>query len=252
MMDVLLIRLEGPLMSFGATSVDQIGPTLEYPGRSLLTGLFANALGWSHGDFGRLDRLQERLLYAARQDRHGQKLQDFQTVLLGSEHLREGWTTRGFAESREGGSSKATHIRYRHYIADAAYTVAVVLDSPEESPTLLDLAQAMQRPERPLFIGRKPCLPSAPMFLGMRETEDLLAALKEEPVAQGPQPLAGRRVSRSGLYPVWHEVDTERADGGALALPVCVERDWANQIHVGRRFVRQLQLRVEEVTDERA
>lgn len=251
MMDVLLIRLEGPLMSFGATSVDQIGPTLEYPGRSLLTGLLANALGWVHPDFDRLDRLQERLLYAARQDRPGQRLQDFQTVALGSEHLREGWTTRGIAEGREGGSSKATHIRYRHYIADAAYTVAVALEGPDEWPTVQDLAEAVQRPERPLFIGRKPCLPSAPMFLGVRRTQDLVAALREEPVAEGAQ-TPGRRNSRPGVYPVWLEVDKERADDGTLALPVCVERDWANQIHVGRRFVRQLQLGVKEVTDERA
>ncbi|EQD38829.1 CRISPR-associated protein, Cas5e-type, partial [mine drainage metagenome] len=39
----LLIRLEAPLMSFGATAVDARGVIQRWPAASLLTGLCANA-----------------------------------------------------------------------------------------------------------------------------------------------------------------------------------------------------------------
>ena len=53
-------------------------------------------------------------------------------------------------------------------------TVALRLEPDGEEPTLDDLAQALQEPARPLFIGRKPCLPSTPLY---RETVDAGSAL---------------------------------------------------------------------------
>ena len=70
-MDVLILRFDAPLMSFGAPIVDNQGEIQPYPALSMMTGLLGNALGFDHSEFDRLERLQERLRYASRQDRRG-------------------------------------------------------------------------------------------------------------------------------------------------------------------------------------
>jgi len=54
-MKALILRLDAPLMSFGGVMIDQHGFIERFPGTSLLTGLVANALGWGHGDYERLE-----------------------------------------------------------------------------------------------------------------------------------------------------------------------------------------------------
>ncbi|WP_082411796.1 type I-E CRISPR-associated protein Cas5/CasD, partial [Methylogaea oryzae] len=98
-MDILLLRFDAPLMSFGGVMVDQHGPTERFPGLSLLAGLFGNALGYRHGDAEALEALQARIEYAARWDVEPQALLDYHTVDLGQPKMREpGWTTRGEPE----------------------------------------------------------------------------------------------------------------------------------------------------------
>lgn len=95
-MDILLLRFDAPLMSFGTVMVDQHGPIDRFPGLSLLAGLFGNALGYRHGDGPALDALQSRIEYAARWDIEPQPLLDYHTVDLGQPKMAEpGWTTRG-------------------------------------------------------------------------------------------------------------------------------------------------------------
>jgi CRISPR system Cascade subunit CasD len=242
-LDVLLLRLDAPLMSFGGVRVDEKGVTAAFPGRSMLTGLLANALGFSHHDDERLQRLQERLRYAVRRDLRGRLVTDFQTVDLGQDFLREGWTTRGVPEGRAGGSAKTgTHIRYRDYWADAVFTVALTLDPAGEDPRLDDCARALAEPERPLFLGRKPCLPSAPLLLGAVRAGSLVEGLSAAV-------LDHRAQSEDGRFAAWWPEEGERApaaEEGRL-LPVTDERDWRNQIHVGRRFVWESFLREDEV-----
>jgi CRISPR system Cascade subunit CasD len=153
-MRALILRIEGPLMSFGDVAIDEIRPTRRLPTRSMLTGLLANALGYAHRDVAALDRLQERLRFAARLDREGQGLVDFQTAELGKDDPL--WTTRGTPAERAGGvaSYSGPALRYRHYRADAALTVALTLVPVEEMPDLAALEAALRRQERPLFIGR--------------------------------------------------------------------------------------------------
>ena len=141
----LLLRFDAPLMSFGGVVVDMHGVTMDFPGRSLLVGLFGNALGYDHGDALQLTELQQRLRHAVRQDRRGQPLADFQTASLGQPFLEAGWTTTGKAEARRGGSAKkGTHIRHRHYVTDAVFTIAVELVPPDDFPTLDELANALE------------------------------------------------------------------------------------------------------------
>ena len=165
----LILNLEAPLMSFGGETVDNLGVIRPFPAVSMLTGLLANALGWRRVDRQRHQDLQDRIVFAARIDResHGSlSMQDFQTAHLGAND--KGWTTRGAPDERAGGANtyNSPHLRYRDYHVDMRVTVALRLDPADGNPTLEGLATALDEPMRPLFIGRKPCLPSAPLFGG--------------------------------------------------------------------------------------
>lgn len=209
-MNILLLRLEAPLMAFGGVAVDSLGVIDELPSASLLTGMLGNALGYRRTEARRLQSLQDRLRYAVRIDRSGQRITDYQTADLNKDD--SGWTTRGVPEGRAGGQGtyEGQHQRYRDYHADAAATVALTLDPTNHSSELFSLAEALDHPVRPLFIGRKPCLPSERIVIGVVEETTLLDALQKAPLAidadavprhfsRQPGPADARSVSVHGL-----------------------------------------------------
>lgn len=229
-MQILLLRLAGPLMSFGTTRVDQMGSIQEFPGLSLLAGLLGNALGYSHAESDKLESLQACIRYAVRRDRGGARITDYQTVDLGQSFLVDtGWTTLGVMAERKGASGETTHIRFRDYWADAVFTVALTLRPGKASLSLDDLAHALAEPERPIFIGRKPCLPTEPILIGKVDASSLLDALIRAPFS--PRHEDGVRIA------AWWPED-ESVEQACQVLCVTDERDWANQIHVGRRLMR--------------
>ncbi len=228
-MDALILRFDAPLMSFGGVMVDQHGPTDRFPGLAMLTGLLANALGYRHGEFDRLQALQGRIQYAARWDVEPEHIVDYHTVDLGQEKMRHpGWTTHGKIEHRAGGPGAkfGTHQRYRHYWANGVMTLAIALDE-EGNPNLNELETALHQPARPLFLGRKSCLPAAPVLLARVQAANVLEALCGYPahprMAEGDETLAACWPIDipGGIHP--HIVS--RYD----------QREWRNQIHAGRR-----------------
>jgi CRISPR system Cascade subunit CasD len=237
--EFLLLRLEAPLMAFGGPMVDHIGRTRQFPGQAQITGLLGNALGYHHADADALEALQGRLLFAAALVRPGEPLRDYHTVDLGQLHLTgTGWTTRGAAETRGGASGEATHIRHRWYLADALVLVALTLAPADAAPRLADLGAALDRPVRPLFIGRKPCLPTAPLSLGLVRAVDAEAALHEALARCGDAVRSGRRRAESGIH--------VEADARLTADVTAAEkeadrpvdrRDWRNQMHTAERAV---------------
>lgn len=233
-MRALVLRFDAPLVSFGGPMVDQNGVVQTFPGLSMLTGLIANALGWDRRDHERLARLQDRVRFAARVDRRGEALVDYQTVDLGMEWMRPeaaGWTTRGRVAERGGASGEGTHQRYRHYRADSAHTVVLALEG-EDAPSLDELAAALRGPARPLFIGRKCCLPAGPLLLDVLEADGLLAVLAAVPRARGAD---------HGLLPAtwWDGDDSSAAAGESRVVAVTDEREWRSGVHVGRRLMRE-------------
>lgn len=232
-MDLLLLRFDAPLMSFGGVMVDQHGPTDRFPGVSMLAGLLGNALGWRHGNADALESLQARIEFAARWDLAPEPLLDYHTVDLGQAKMRgSGWTTHGIPEHRDGAAAAfGTHQRYRHYWANGVMTLALTLLG-EGLPTIRSLAIALQTPARPLFLGRKTCLPAAPLLLGQIDAPDVLTALRQVPRAQRP-----RRSAPPGMEACWPAY----LDGAGPSQEVAIHdrRDWHNQIHAGQRRRRE-------------
>jgi CRISPR system Cascade subunit CasD len=194
----------------------------------MLAGLLGNALGWDHRDTAKLQRLQARLRFAARWDAEPEPLLDYQTVDLGHEFLVDtGWTTRGRLEKRAGDKTNATgtHIRYRHHWANGVLTIALALEG-NGAPTLDDLDRALCTPARPLYLGRKPCLPAAPILHARREASGVKVALAAEPLAD----IGSRRRPRK-ITALWPVDEGE----GAMVEERFDARDWANNIHMGSR-----------------
>ena len=223
----LLMRLEAPLIAFGGETIDNYGVIRDFPALSMVTGLLANALGYRREESELHDRLQNRLVVGARLDSEVQRLTDFQTAQLGA--ADKGWTTWGAPEERRGGadSYKSPHLRYRDYHASLNVLVALRLNFADEAPTLDDLAEALDHPARPLFIGRKNCLPSRRIFAGWQEADNVLHALQ---TAQLPEKISGLRLQ-------WPEGEGKLSNDRPLDL--CDERNWHSGVHGGWRPVRE-------------
>lgn len=227
----LVLHLEAPLVSFGGAAIDHVGITRDFPAASMLTGLIANALGLLRTDSIAHQRLQDRLVFAARLERESalSVLTDTQNAQLAKND--KGWTSWGTPEGREGASYGAPHRRRRDYHTDANVTVVIRLERTDEPPSLDDAASALARPARPLFIGRKSCLPSAPIWRG----EEVHASTAYDALRSIGAPLPGNRRLRAlwpaGEGPSLNEPEVSRV----VALPDL--RNWRTGLHGGTRNV---------------
>lgn len=154
----LVLRLAGPLQSWGTTSRFNRRETDDRPSKSGIVGLLAAAQGRRRSD--PIDDLVS-LRLGVRVDRPGTILRDYHTVsdwrgrpLLATAVSRQG---------RQSGTSpkKYTHVTRRFYLEDAVFVATV-----SGSQTLLEvLAAAIRRPMYPLALGRRACVPTQPIML---------------------------------------------------------------------------------------
>lgn len=225
----LILRLEAPMIAFGGVTIDHVGVTRDFPAASMLTGLIANALGWERTERAAHQELQDRLVFAVRRERENTlgPLIDMQNAQLRKDD--RGWTTYGTPEGRDGATYGSPHRRQRFYHADLCVTVVLRLEPPDALPDLDILTKAFKFPARPLFIGRKSCLPSAPMLSG-----EICASSAHQALLRIPA-LDGAREPMRALWPV-HEGPT---DGEEVhrSLAFADLRNWRTGLHGGTRIV---------------
>ena len=221
----LVLRFEAPLLAFGGVRIDQVGPTREFPAASMLTGLLANALGLHWRDWQAHQQLQDRLVFGVRWEREGEAgpLVDIQNARM--EKSDRAWTWRGEPESRAGASYGGPHRRHRSYLMDAALTVAARLAPSDTGPDLDALAAALERPARPLFIGRKGCLPSQPLLRGRVQAGTAYEALTVI------EPLDAAAPDGRAQWPLGE------GPGGDGVFDLCDLRNWRTGLHGGVRKV---------------
>ena len=218
----LKLDIAAPMMAFGGVAIDHVGPTRNFPAASLLVGLFGNALGWHWRDRPAHQDLQDRLVFASALIAEGRVLTDTQNAKL--EKNDRGWTTWGAPEGRDGASYDAPHRRRRDYLCDAE-VLAVCRLSPGAAPDTEALAAALAYPARPLFLGRKSCLPSRPLHGGWVEGETAHAALAAALPGNGPaQPVRAQ----------WPEGE---GPPGSRRLDLADLRNWRSGLHGGSRPV---------------
>lgn len=168
-MPTLLLRLQGPMQSWGTTSrFDERDTQLE-PSKSGVLGMICAAIGRDRSEA--VDDLAA-LSMGVRVDREGVPMRDYQTatgVVIASGKVEPGRTV----------------VSPRFYLSDAAFLVG--LESTDRS-LLERIHQALLTPFWPLSLGRKSFVPGSPPYLAdaLRE-RGLLEALENYPRLAPPQ-----------------------------------------------------------------
>ncbi|MFK8909819.1 type I-E CRISPR-associated protein Cas5/CasD [Streptomyces sp. YS-3] len=144
-MSVLLLRLAGPLQSWGAAARFARRSTENAPTKSGVLGLLAAAAGRPRtADLSDLAALR----FGVRIDQPGSRLRDFHTA-------------------HHDDSGKAMPLSERFYLTDAIFVAGV-----EGDKTLLQrLHEAVRSPRFLPYLGRRSCPPSRPIEMGP-PTED--------------------------------------------------------------------------------
>ncbi len=156
-MAVLLIRLVGPMQSWGLVSRFSHRDTAREPSKSGVIGLLCAALGASRDDDALVACLAA-LPMGVRVNREGVPDVDFQTI--------GGGTVGGdpYGVARAQGGSGGTLLSCRDYLADADFLVGLHGDDA----ALLDrLDAALRNPHWPLGLGRRSYVPSVPPAAGV-------------------------------------------------------------------------------------
>ena len=146
-MPTLLLRLSGPMQSWGTTSRFDQRETGKEPSKSGVLGLLAAALGIDRDNWEDLEPLT-RLTMGVRHDRPGVLKRDYQTAQN--------------IISADRSKVHATAVTTRDYLADAVFLVG--LEGGDR--TLLERAlAALQSPVWPLALGRKSYVPAESVWL---------------------------------------------------------------------------------------
>lgn len=167
-MPTLLMRLVGPMQSWGTTSRFDERDTGKEPSKSAIIGLLAAAMGIDRESWIDLEPLA-RLAMCVRHDRPGIPKTDYQTA---------GCATSDTMIKASGAQSSDGVVSTRHYLADAAFLVAL------EGQDLLLLSRAnesLKNPVWPLGLGRKSYVPSESIWI-----HDVIESSAHEVLATWP------------------------------------------------------------------
>ena len=157
-MSTLLLRLVGPMQSWGTTSRFDQRDTGKEPSKSGVIGLVAAALGIDRENWTDLEPLT-RLSMGVRNDRPGMPKRDYQTA----QHII----------SADRSKVHDTAVTTRDYLADAAFLVGLA----DDDRVLLDrIHKALSNPVWPLALGRKSYVPSEQVWM--------LDALQDTPLRE--------------------------------------------------------------------
>ncbi|NEX23036.1 type I-E CRISPR-associated protein Cas5/CasD [Thiorhodococcus mannitoliphagus] len=168
-MPTLLLRLAGPMQSWGTTSrFDERDSQLE-PSKSGVLGLICAAMGRDRAE--PVDDLA-RLRMGVRVDREGLLMRDYQTAT-------------GVVSAGGKVDLKRTVVSPRYYLADAAFLVGL---EGEDQALLQRIDAAIRKPMWPLALGRKAFPPGAPIWLEQGSTDlGLRDALLSAPRIAAPR-----------------------------------------------------------------
>lgn len=157
----LALRLEGPLQSWGFEDRFARRKTALLPTKSALIGLICAALGLPRGGeqeriwLPRLNALQ-LLVLATHEENHAapmRRMEDYHTVM----HTR----------TADGKANKNAVITHRSYLNDASF--AAIFSGDHE--TIEVVAKTLANPLWGIWLGRKACIPSRPVFAGVFDSE---------------------------------------------------------------------------------
>lgn len=219
-MHTLLLRLEGPMQSWGISSRFSERDTTMEPSKSGVIGLVCAALGKPRvEDQKSLEQWPSLATLAAlrmgvRCDRTGTVGVDFQTAGGGR------MDGKAYGVAKADGGMPGSVMSHRYFLQDASFLVGL---SGEDAVVLGRLHRALERPVWQLFLGRKGYVPAVPPYLADGLVpEDLRSALSRYPLANRAD--SNVRVVLEEVHPVGES---------RMDQPIDYARRW-----FGRRYVR--------------
>jgi len=153
-MTTLVLRLAGPMQSWGESSRFSRRATEQSPTKSGVIGLLAAACGLRRTD----------------------PLEDLLSLTFGVRVDQPGRVERDFHTARTSDGAGAFPLTQRFYLTDAGFIAAVEGDDG----LIAALDDALRHPAFPLYLGRRSCPPVGPVTLGLRDSP-LWEALHAEP-----------------------------------------------------------------------
>jgi len=201
MREYLVLRLYGPLASWGELAVGEQRTSASYPSRSALLGLIGASLGVRRDDDAGQVALSAGYRFGVKLLAAGMPLGDYHTVQFPDIPRKFSYRTRR-QEVRDKGML-GTILTSREYRCDSLCTVAVVAgaDAPHD---LTALAGAIRQPVFVPFLGRKSCVLALPMDPRLGEFTTLKEALDsrdgENPWPHGDNPMRRLRLDARPRY----------------------------------------------------
>lgn len=152
-MPTLLLRLAGPLQSWGRGSRFDFRDTDTVPTQSGVIGLIASAMGIKRHDQAELAKLA-RLRMGVLVVREGKLLVDYHTAM-------------GAVKADGSSDEKDTIVSQRQYLSDAEFLVGLESLEQDAEEQLRTIADRLCFPHWQPFLGRKSCPPSQPIFVDL-------------------------------------------------------------------------------------
>ena len=235
---VLALRLEGPLQSWGDSAKWSIRDTRPEPTMSGVLGLLAAAAGWRLDNDGdhRVSELAGKIRLGVRADREGVPLRDYHTIGGTRSGNETPWTglltAEGKTKRNPSNAALHTEVSERNYLCDACFLVMLEADEV----TLNEIESALRFPVWAPFLGRKGCVPAAPVCPAMSDDPGRFAAPLIEAISSYPW------LGRSGdERPERLRVVLDEASGsttGLRGLRRDVPRSFQHR-RFGHRYVRE-------------
>jgi CRISPR system Cascade subunit CasD len=221
--NVLALRLGGPLQSWGTSSrLDVNRRTERFPTKSAVVGILAAALGRSRSES--VTDLTV-LRFGVRADRPGELLLDYHTVSSLFDDKGHYAPAAGRLPTAKGGFRSvdtSRQVTKRYYLSDACF----VAGFEGELEILERLDEALRHPVYPLYLGRRCCPPDRPIRLGIWQGS-LEEVLKSLPIQASPR--------RSHTTPVRYEMVVEDNDGDRELIDEVRSFDSVNRSYERRR-----------------
>ncbi|MFF9307096.1 type I-E CRISPR-associated protein Cas5/CasD [Streptomyces sp. NPDC014777] len=204
-MSGLILRLAGPLQAWGERSAfPRDRDTAPFPTRSGIIGMLAAAEGLPR-HHPQATALFEDLTLTVRVDRPGVRLVDYHTA-------GGGQPKELTAATSSGGNKGAAVITHRHYLADAAFVIAIT--GPADRTTRI--AHTLTHPHWAPYLGRRACIPDEPLLL-RADVDDPVTELRQHvPLTPHPDRPAAGQDSVEVTF-LWEQPPTEQPDAAPFA-----------------------------------
>ncbi|PKY88567.1 type I-E CRISPR-associated protein Cas5/CasD [Falseniella ignava] len=159
-MTTILLKLSGPLQSYGTDSHFETRHTDLYPSKSAIIGMIAASLGYRRNETQKIKKLND-LNFGVRVDQKGKILRDY--------HIAKKY--------KNNGNFDRTYVTNRYYIEDAIFLVAL---NHKDDRFITEIKDALLSPYFQPFLGRRTLPLTADFFQGIHD-EDIPQILSRYP-----------------------------------------------------------------------